>query len=151
MVGDPIVALLAKQSASRLREMRDEANAQLQDLQNQIAWIDRALAEKGHGVRSSNTAENSLHRPGRRRGSKRGVIKNVLGTEPEREWTPREIQTALAERGIDATVESVRVTLRRMLDNEGEVERGDHGWRFASANGSVQESLGEAQSSGSEG
>lgn len=148
MAVDPVVSVLAKQSASRLKEMRDDAVKQREDLRIQIEWLDRALVEKGHSPAPSASANGT--RPGRRRGNKREAIKAVLGTE-HRVWTPNEIREGLAAQGIDMTVEAVRVALRRMSSDE--VERGPDGvgWKLPSVNGSTQEPLTEVPSSGPEG
>lgn len=140
---DPIVALLLKQSVSRLNEMRTQAAGQISDLQQQVAWIDRAIIEKGAGstsaISSAATPERVgrvVRRAGRRRSFKRDAILSVLSShELDHVWTPNEVKDALHQlHGLDSTPEAVRVALRRMHE-AGEVERGgpnNTGWKLPS-------------------
>jgi hypothetical protein len=136
---DPVVTLLAKQSAKSLREMDDAITGQIDDLATQRAWIRRALAEKGIGPegdaetdKPSAPTNGNGARPGRKRGDKRHAITELMQTDAGRVWLPSEIREGLAARGMDVTVAAVRVTMRRMGD-DGELVRPDdgNGWLLA--------------------
>lgn len=136
-MADPVVQLLVKQSKSRLNEMRSEAVRQIEDLQQQVAWIDRALAEKGASPQSGTseprtTAERSAHyrangyfNAGRRRrtSQKRAAVEAIMATDPSKGWTYADILEALEVSGMESTIESVRVLMRRML-SDGDIVRG---------------------------
>lgn len=132
---DPIVSVLSELALSRLHEMRADASNQITDLQHQLTWIDRAIAEKGAG-NPSGAYVPSPNRAGRRKSSKREAILAVLGSRgPGHVWAPSEVREALIERGIDpSTTAAIRVALRRMHE-AGEVQRGgtnDSGWKLPS-------------------
>lgn len=139
---DPVVALLAKQSAKSLREMDEAIAGQIEDLATQRAWIRRALAEKGVDLTTDTAESGKLSarvngngaKPGRKRGDKRQAISQLMHSDPERVWMPSEIREGLAAQGIDVTVAAVRVTMRRMGD-DGELVRPDdgNGWLLAEA------------------
>lgn len=148
---DPVVELLAKQTAARLRDMAAQIDTQISDLRVQRAWIDRALEVKQPSTASSErTATTSKSTTKSRRSSKRDAIKALMQTDPDRTWLPSEVRDGLAARDIESTAGAVRVALRRMGDDHEVVRPDDgHGWKLASSNGSgnVQESLAEAPSS----
>lgn len=151
MTQDPVVALLTRQSASRLREMSAEIHGQLESLRFQYELVNRALAEKRRFTESARTGDvppNSTQA----RHTKRAIFHEILSSKPDYPWTPSEILASLEAREIESNGAAVRVMLRRMA-KDGEVERGPggYGWMLASANGSRQESLTEATSSGPEG
>lgn len=130
-------------------EMRNDAAGQISDLQQQLAWIDRAIAEKSNGKPIGSYVASSS-RPGRRRSAKREAIVNVLGSrERGRAWAPQEVRDSLeATHGIDSTPEAVRVLLRRMLA-DGEVERGgknNMGWKLPSDNATTEAQSDEPRS-----
>jgi len=138
---DPLVSLLARQSAKSLREMDESIGGQLEDLTTQRTWVRRALAAKGvelepEAARAapSATSNGNGKRPGRKRGSKRGAILQIMRNDhdPERIWLPSEVREALERMGIDVTVEAVRVTLRRMGEDQELVRPADgNGWKLA--------------------
>ncbi len=140
MATELILELLTKQSGTRLRQMRTQADAEIQRLQFEINYIDRALAEKS-GASASQSKQNaepaSASDSGGRRESKRGPIKEIAQSEPAKVWRPAEIRQCLALRGIEITNAAARVTMRRMLD-EGTFQRGPdgEGFQLASRNGS---------------
>jgi hypothetical protein len=148
-MADPVVEILSKQSAARLREMLESADKQISDLRVQREWITRALESKG-AAPASTQHEQSAPALGRKRGSKRTLIQEILAADPQRVWIPADVRTALAERGHEASIESVRITLRRMAADR-EVIREPNGWKLASANGSTQEPLTEVPNLGPEG
>ena len=137
------MSLLAKQSAKSLREIDESISGQLADLTIQRTWVRRALAAKGIElepeattaspiVASNGNRNGTRTRPGRRRGSKRGAILELMRTEPERVWLPSEVRAGLIQQGIDVTVEAVRVTLRRMGADDELVRPDDgNGWKVA--------------------
>jgi hypothetical protein len=136
---DPVVELLAKQSASRLREMGAQIETQIEDLRVQGAWIQRAIEHKlGTGTSSTPAAdEDTPTRTAKRtRSSKRDQIKKIMQTDPARTWLPSEVRDILTTQGVESTAAAVRVALRRMGD-DNEVVRPDdgNGWILASANG----------------
>ncbi len=134
---DPIVALLAKQSASRLRDMRTEVRDQIESLRFQAELIDRALADKIPPGERQRVAKPSTDNG---RGSRRAIFREILGTRPDHAWKPAEIGAALTERNIQASSAAVRVMLRRMAADR-EVTHGADGagWKLVSANGSPGE------------
>lgn len=136
---EPVLELLVKQSASRLRDMDEQIDAQLADLRVQSAWIKRALAQKA-GPSPSDIRPLPEAKPGakRRRGSKRDAILRLLHTDPARVWLPSEVRDGLAGQGVQSTAEAVRVALRRMGEEGGTLVRGPdgNGWKLAS-NGEV--------------
>ena len=136
---DPVVEVLAKQSASRLREIGAQIDAQIEDLRVQGAWIKRAIDHKvGAGTSPAPRADDgATTKPAKRtRSSKRDLIKKIMQTDPARTWLPSEVRDALTTQGVESTAAAVRVALRRMGD-DNEVVRPDdgNGWILASANG----------------
>jgi hypothetical protein len=138
MSENPVVALLATQSTKRLREMDNAIAEQLADLNAQRVWVRRALSSKGASLDAEPEAGTpSAHngngkRPGRKRGSKREAIVELMRTDPRRVWLPSEVRASLEQQGIDVTVEAVRVTLRRMGDDNELVRPEDgNGWMLA--------------------
>ena len=133
---DPLVTLLAKQSAKSLREMDEAIGGQLDDLHTQRVWVRRALAEKGIEIAADAAPANAEPvgnsngaRPGRKRGDKRQAIIDVMRTDPARVWLPSETRDALAARGVETTAASVRVAMRRMGDDDELVRPTDgNGW-----------------------
>ncbi len=140
---DPIPALLAQQSRSFLRKLREDGEKQVRDLQQQLAWIDRALAEKENDApRRPITVTPAANggKTGRHLSMQRRLIKQILvSREPGRVWAPAELKVALNEYGLEPSNEAVRVTLRRMGE-AGEVERGANGsgWKLPSARADKQ-------------
>lgn len=144
----PVVELLAKQSVARLHAMQQDIRAQIQDLQLQAHWIERALAEKGEVAPTpaaavqaptafSVTRTSSPRRSKPKRGGTSEAIRRVLEGEPGRLWQPAEVAERVHALGIGSSSPAIRVALRRMGD-EGFLTRGPDGtgWKLASANGS---------------
>jgi hypothetical protein len=131
MVLDPVVSLLAKQPTSSLRAMQDEARQHIESLRLQYELLTRAI-EARQASGSSDTQAAGGRVP---RGTKRAIFREILGTRPEHPWMPAEVRTALAMQGIESSSASIRVMLRRMVE-DGEVERGNdgNGWKLASSN-----------------
>jgi hypothetical protein len=137
---DPVVSLLAKQSAKSLREMEESIGGQLADLTTQRAWIRRALAEKGVDLDGeepptalgSASRNGTGHGPNRKRGDTRQAILKLMRTEPARVWLPSEVRDALEAHGIEVTAAAVRVAMRRMgRDNETIRPDDGNGWMLA--------------------
>jgi hypothetical protein len=138
MADDPIVQLLAKQSAARLRDMDATLSGQITDLQVQQVWVRRALEEKGVTPPTTSPATSEAthgengSRAKRKRSNKREAIMKVLMTNPNRVWLPSAVKEGLLAEGIDSSVEAVRVTLRRMGDDKELVRPEDgNGWMVA--------------------
>ena len=149
MANDPVVEILAKQSGARLREMLGDVDRQIGDLRVQREWIIRALESKGTSAPSTQHGRSTAA-PERKRGSKRALIKEIFTVDPQKVWAPADVRSALAERAHEASIESVRIALRRMAA-DGDVIRDPKGWKLASANGSAQEPLTEVPNLGPEG
>jgi hypothetical protein len=131
MVLDPVIALLAKQSAASLKTMQDEVRQQIESLRFQYELLGRAIEAK------QTTAADGVATGGKSvpRGARRGIFREVLGTRPDHPWLPSEVRTALAMQGIESTSAAIRVMLRRMVE-DGEVERGEDGggWKLVAPN-----------------
>ena len=141
MSTDPVVALLAKQSKSRLRQMQREIEDQLDGLKIQGELVARALAEKGEPARNGSGSKPGTGGSGN---NKREMFLDIIGSRPDHLWRPADMRAALKERGVESESAAIRVMLRRMGE-AGLIERGpgNEGWRLASKNGSVQEPLQE--------
>lgn len=146
MADDLFMDLLLKQSVTRLREMRAQVDEKRRQLDFEAQYLDRALAEKGAAA-PGEAAAASVPEPRTRRGSKREPIKQVLARDPDRYWLPSEVRDALAKLGFETTSAAVRVTMKRMLEDE-ELERppdDGHGFKLAPMNGAtIQAPLTEA-------
>lgn len=130
-VHEPIVDLLAKQSRSRLKEMELQIQEQIEGLQAQGRLIKRALAEQDQGAAKDRSERPSPETMRRRRGPLREAITEIVRGDVTRIWLPSDVRAALAERGVNADLEAVRVSLRRMGE-AGELARpsdGGNGWR----------------------
>jgi hypothetical protein len=128
MVPDPVITLLAKQSAASLKTMQDEVRQQIESLRFQYELLSRAIKAK----RTDDVAAGGTSVP---RGARRAIFREILGTRPDHPWLPSEVRTALAMRGIESTSAAIRVMLRRMVE-DGEVERGEDGtgWKIVASN-----------------
>ena len=74
-------------------------------------------------------------------GTRRAAIQQIMSEQPQRDWSPAEIITALKERGSTAKPEGVRVLLRRMVER-GQLERPGYGiYRLPSQDSSAQAAL----------
>lgn len=132
---DPVVALLAKQSVTRLREMESEIRHQIDSLRFQHDLVHRALQGKAQpSVVEPVRPSRSEAQPQR---GKRANFREVLNTRPEHEWLPAEVRAELIERGVEVSSAAVRVMLRRMGENH-EVVRTERGWKLSSRNGSEE-------------
>jgi hypothetical protein len=150
MPAQTVKQLLASQSAAKLQAMEQAIDEQIAALKLEKSWIGDALIEKG--VRSKPARPESPKKERKRRTGRTGssaIIREILREHPGRVWMPKEIIDAAHGRGVQSTDQAIRVALRRMGD-QGFIERGPEGagWKLASSNGSVQESLSEAQTSG---
>jgi hypothetical protein len=130
--------------------MEQGIDDEIADLKIQKKWIGEALVKKG--VRSKPTTKSEPARKKARKAKRNGstdVIREIFREQPERVWMPAEVIGVARERGVTSTDQAIRVALRRMRD-QGFLQRGPsgEGWRLASSNGSQQESLSEAQTSG---
>lgn len=133
MAEDPVIDLLAKQSAARLRDMDATVSKKIGDLLVQQAWVRRALEAKGVAVPPREAPSNGNGaRAKRKRSNKRNAIMNILVSDPDRVWLPSEVRERLLAEGIDSSVEAVRVTLRRMGEDD-ELERppDGNGWKLS--------------------
>jgi hypothetical protein len=78
-----------------------------------------------------------------RKGSKRGHIQAIMRDDTERSvWRAADVLRALKERGVDMTMQNVRVTLRRMADAEQLEKVGAGQYQLRSPNGQPQEGAG---------
>lgn len=109
-----------REDMQRLQDMRDELDAELRALEAIAAALPNVPAE---------TATNNGHDPGERSDdvpasrmpatNKRPLIGRLIAERPTPGWTPREVLSALVERGdVDpkTTINAIRVTLKRMVD-----------------------------------
>lgn len=143
---DLVVDLLAEQPASRLREIDvqlDEqivqAEEQVDALRAQSRFVKRALAEKGGGASqlppdARPSGDRMREGPLRKPGDLRMAITQVIRAEPDRVWLPSLVRDRLAARGIEASSETIRATLRRMGES-GELVRpkDSNGWLLAAS------------------
>jgi len=139
MPSEMILDLLTKQSATRLREMRDNLRAEITRLQFEAEYVERALEAKQSKKAAATAAPAVPGAPaapqqapgtdgdetlsGSGRSNKREPILQIARTDPERVWMPSDMRDALARQGIATTPDAIRVTMRRML-LEGLFERG---------------------------
>jgi len=147
MTFDPFAALLDEQPLERLTTLRDQIDAELTRLSDYRGSVDRAITKKR--PRASQSSGRGVAKS-RRRGDKRELIEKVVKTNPGAQWLPVEVEKRLAEMGKPSSRDSIRVTMRRMVE-EGRLRRHPSGNGFmglASVNGSDQEPLTEAQSGG---
>ncbi len=152
MTDDLFLQLLLRQSAQRLRELRGEAVATVERGQRDVRYIDMALEIKEGSGGTAQAAARTDARPKKtaKPGSTREPIMQIVETDPDRVWLPSEVRDTLRDRyGIDAPSNTVRATMKRLLD-EGKFARpyeGGHGFKLASTNGSGPEPPTEATSS----
>jgi len=150
---NPVIDVLAKQSAAKLEAMQKDIEAQITDLRTQARWVDRALVEKGiHPAHDEENLEPSapatpapakIKRRGQKKTGTADAIRAVISERPEHVWKPAEVIKAVKARGVPSSDQAIRVALRRMHKVEHFLERGPDGtgWRLASSNGSRQESF----------
>lgn len=137
MSPDPVLELLAKQSATSLRAMQDEIRLQIESLRVQYELLTRAVAAKQPSATGAQVP----------RGAKRAIFREILSTRPDHPWMPSEVRTALAMQGIESSSSAIRVMLRRMAEDE-EVERGAQGvgWKLTSSESPHRQEPSEATS-----
>ncbi len=151
MAEQPVLELLSKLSAGKLRGMQHDIDVKVADLQTQREWIDRALKAKNGAHVVISGGGGQIHVGGRK--GTTALIRDVLSQRPGYVWKPAEVIEQLRARGSESSGAAIRVALRRMAEPPNNIlERGPNGtgWRLASSNGSLGESFSEAPISGSE-
>lgn len=157
MAEDLFLQLLSKHSASRLRELRAEADEKIRQGELERDYITRALESKGAVEPTQPVRAHSA--PGRKTGaagggSSREPIRKIVASEPGRTWMPSQVRDELARRfEMNVKATTVRAAMKRLLD-EGVFARpndGPNGFKLASTNGSGGEPHVEATSSGPNG
>jgi hypothetical protein len=144
-----------REAKRRAEEAEAEARARRQRLEAEEAALTQLLAflRSLSGEAASSDASQTEFagieemvrnqgEPTKRQVPKRGPIMELMREQPEREgWTPREVRDALASRGIEGTVNLIRVTLRRMED-AGQLARLADGRRYTLASKAEAEDMG---------
>jgi hypothetical protein len=119
MPSEMILELLTKQSATRLREMRDGLRSEIARLQFEAEYVERALEAKQSKKKAANPASGAAEGDDDERlngrSNKREPILEIARTDPARVWMPSDVRDELAQRGISTTPDAIRVTMRRML------------------------------------
>jgi hypothetical protein len=109
-----------REDIQRLQAIRDELDAELRALEAIAALRGlppETAAQNGPGQADTESA------PGGHPAAtnKRPLIARLVAERPVPGWTPREVLSALVERGEvdpETTINSIRVTLKRMVDRK---------------------------------
>ena len=152
MTDDPVLGLLLKQSAQKLRAMQRDIDAEIANLQASRVQVGRALARKdGNGVVGAANGSGSRVNASKRAGASNSLILTIMAERADHVWMPAEIIRAVHERGHGNSDAAIRVALRRLSGRpNAPITRGPEGtgWKLASSNGSGRESSSEAHISG---
>ncbi len=152
MTFDAFEAAINALPSAKLAALGREIDAQIAELQDQGQKVRRVLGERqtDDGSRNRSPSTGTRRRKpgtGKRR---RAFIKKVIDAEPGKRWLPVDLEAQFRESGDPATRDSIRNIVRDMIA-DGEIARHPSGngatalSGLASANGSTQESLTEAQ------